>query len=110
MDQLTLREKVGVNYMLLELSGTLNSNTCVELQEKVFQYIADSNVVLDMDQVTQIDSSGVGIIIAGHNYGEDFDTKCFIMNPSESVKLALNRTGFFDVFHVIYSVTEIEDA
>ena len=55
MDQLTLREKVGVNYMLLELSGTFNSNTCVELQQKVNQYIIDSNVVLDMEQVTQID-------------------------------------------------------
>ena len=43
MDQLTIREKVGVNYMLLELSGTMNSNTCVELQQKVFQYIIDSS-------------------------------------------------------------------
>ena len=109
MDQLTLREKVGVNYMLLELSGTFNSNTCVELQQKVNQYIIDSNVVLDMEQVTQIDSSGVGIIIAGHNDGEEYNTRLLVMNPSESTRIALNKTGFFDLFHIIHSVTEVAD-
>ncbi|MBQ0040167.1 MAG: STAS domain-containing protein [Treponema sp.] len=109
MDQLTLREKVGVNYMLLELSGTFNSNTCAEVQQKVYGYILDSNVVLDMEQVTQIDSSGVGIIIAGHNDGEENDTKLFVMNPSEVTRIALNKTGFIDVFNVIHSVTEVSD-
>ncbi|MCQ2241629.1 STAS domain-containing protein [Treponema sp.] len=110
MDQLTIREKVGVNYMLLELSGTMNSNTCVELQQKVFQYIIDSNVVLDMEQVQVIDSTGVGIVIAGHNDGDANDTKLFIMNPSEPARIALGKTGFMDVFHVIHSVTEVADA
>lgn len=109
MDQLTIREKVGVNYMLLELSGTLNSNTCTELQQKVYQYMIDSNVVLDMEQVTQIDSSGVGIIIAGHNDGEEYGTTLFVMNPSEAIRIALSRTGFLDLFHVIHSVTEVSD-
>ena len=36
MDQLTIREKVGANYMLLELSGALNAYTVAELQDKVF--------------------------------------------------------------------------
>ena len=109
MDQLTLREKVGVNYMLLELSGTLNANTCAEVQQKVYDYIVDSNVVLDMEQVMQIDSAGVGIIIAGHNDGEEFGTRLFVMNPSESTRIALNKTGFFDLFHIIHSVTEVAD-
>ncbi|WP_407400417.1 STAS domain-containing protein [Treponema sp.] len=110
MDQLTLREKVGVNYMLLEVSGTMNSNTCVELQQKVSQYIIDSNVVLDMEQVQVIDSTGVGIIIAGHIDGDDNGTRLFVMNPSEATRIALGKTGFMDTFHVIHSVTEVEDA
>ncbi|MCI5831253.1 MAG: STAS domain-containing protein [Treponema sp.] len=109
MDQLTLREKVGVNYMLLELSGTMNANTCVELEQKVYQYIIDSNVVLDMEQVLEIDSSGVGVIIAGHNDGEKYGTRLFIMNPSEPARIALTKTGFIDVFNIIHSVTEVAD-
>ncbi len=107
MDLLTLKEKVGVNYMLLELSGTVTSYTINELQEKVFNYIIDTNVVLDMQQVTQLDSSGVGIILAGHNDGEKSGTKLFVMNPSDATKHALERTGFFDFFNIIHSVTEV---
>ena len=109
MDQLQIKEKVGVNYMLLELSGAVNSYTDSELSQKVSQYIIDSNVVLDAENVTQVDSSAIGIIIAGHNDGEEFGTKMFIMNPSECVRRALERTGFIDMFHVIHSVTEVTD-
>lgn len=109
MNQLALKEKIGVNYMLLELTGTLNSYTITELQEKLFEYIVDTNVVLDSSQVTQVDSSGVGVILAGHNDAESSETKLFIMNPSEPVKRVLERTGFFDMFHIIHSVTEVSD-
>ena len=56
MNQLALKEKIGVNYMLLELTGTLNSYTITELQEKLFEYIVDTNVVLDSSQIIQVDS------------------------------------------------------
>ena len=36
MDQLTVQEKVGANYMLLELSGAMDSFTITELQNKVY--------------------------------------------------------------------------
>lgn len=109
MNQLALKEKIGVNYMLLELTGTLDSYTITELQEKLFEYIADTNFVLDLSQIIQVDSSGVGVILAGHNDAESSGTKLFIMNPSEPVKRALERTGFFDMFHIIHSVTEVSD-
>lgn len=109
MDQFALKEKTGVNYMLLELTGSLNSYTIAELQEKLFEYIADTNVVLDASQITQVDYSGVGVILAGYNDAESFGNKLFIMNPSETIKRALERTGFFDMFHIIHSVTEVSD-
>lgn len=109
MDQLTLGEKVGVNYMLYECWGSVNSYTISELQEKVYSCLLDSNVVLDMSNVTSIDSSGIGVILAGHNEGEEYGTKFFIMNPSESTRHALMKTGFYDTFNIIHSVTEVSD-
>ncbi|MCH5295045.1 MAG: STAS domain-containing protein [Treponema sp.] len=110
MDNLTIREKVGANYMLLELSGAVNAYTVAELQQKVYSYIIDSNVVLDLSLVTQIDSSGIGVVLAGHNDGEDNGTKLFIMNPSDEARHSLSRTGFWDTFYVIHSVTEVANA
>ena len=43
MNQLALKEKIGVNYMLLELTGTLNSYTITELQEKLFVLLSRYN-------------------------------------------------------------------
>ena len=109
MDQLTIQEKIGANYVLLELSGSLNAYTISELQEKMNAYILDSNIVLDMSLVTGIDSAGVGTVLAGHNEGEEVGLKLFIMNPSDVARHALNRTGFWDLFNIIHSVTEVAD-
>ena len=110
MDQLTLHEKIGPNYVLLELAGAANAYTISEFQEKMNRYIIDSNVVLDMSMVIGIDSAGIGVILAGYNDGESFGTKLFIMNPSESARRGLERTGFIDMFNIIHSVTEVSDA
>ncbi len=110
MDQLTITEKVGPNYILLELNGAINAYTTAELQEKVYNYILDSNVVLDMSQVFQLDSAGVGIIIAAHNDGEGCGTKIYILNPSEYARHSLEKTGFMDTFNVISSVMEVTNA
>ena len=109
MVQLTINEKIGANYLLLELSGSVNAYTIAEFQEKVYGYIADSNVVLDMSQVLSIDSSGVGVLLAGFNDGVKFGNKLFIMNPSEAARHALERTGFLDWFSIIHAVTEVSD-
>ena len=109
MDQLTLREKIGVNYTLLELSGAINASTFDELQQKVYSNIKNTNIVLDLENVTQIDSSGMGVILGGHNDGVDSNTKLFLMNPSEIVRHSLERTGFMSLFNIIHSVTEVSN-
>ena len=43
MNQLSLTEKIGPNYVLLELVGDVNSYTISELQEKIYRYIIDTN-------------------------------------------------------------------
>ncbi len=110
MDLLTLHEKIGPNYVLLELTGAANAYTISEFQEKMDRYIIDSNVVVDMSMVTGVDSAGIGVVLAGYNDGEEFGNKLFIMNPSESARHGLERTGFIDMFNIIHSVTEVSDA
>lgn len=107
MEQLTIWEKNGANYILLELTGTIDSYTSAEFQSKVYDYIKTTNVVLDLASVTGIDSSGMGILMAGHNDGEDTNHKLYLMNPSADVRQAIDETGFTDTFHIIRSVTEV---
>ena len=107
MDQLKVVEKYGSNYLLMELSGVINSYTCDELKTKLFSMVLDTNLVLDLSMVEEIDSAGVGLIMAGFNDAEDSGHSLYMMNPSSAARKAIEDTGFMDTFKFIHSVTEV---
>ncbi|MBQ0165797.1 MAG: STAS domain-containing protein [Treponema sp.] len=107
MDTMRINEKRGANYMLLELSGIINSYTYGEFKTKSYSYIRENNLVLDLSEVTDIDSSGLGVIMGVFNDGEDTGFKLYLMRPSSAAYKALDSTGFTDTFNIIHSVTEV---
>ena len=62
---------------------------------------------LDLSQVSSLSSSGLGVLMAAVSDGEEVGKKLFVMNPSEVVRLAIQSTGFADMFPVITSLTEV---
>ena len=108
MEQLSITEKQGANYVLYEISGAMNTYTITELAEKLDENIKKSNIVVDLERVETIDSVGVGLLMATFNDGEDCGYKFYIMNPSSSVRIALEDTGFYNVFAIIHAVTEVQ--
>ncbi|HBG35468.1 MAG TPA: anti-sigma F factor antagonist [Treponema sp.] len=106
MEQIKIIEKRGPNYVLLEATGELTANTFTELQSKIFGLITDTNVVLDMAEVIQVDSSGLGVLMAVFNDAEEYKQSFYIMRPSNEVRKALESTGFIEYFPIIQSVTE----
>lgn len=107
MDHLKIVEKFGSNYVLIELSGVINSYTCDELKSKILSMVIDTNVVLDLSLVEAVDSAGVGIIMAGFNDALDNGHKLYMMNPSPQSRQAIDDTGFSDTFYFIHAVTEV---
>lgn len=107
METLLLTEKNGANYILYELSGTLSTYTSTEFQEKVYENIQHTNIVFDCSGIEAIDSVGVGIFMATFNDGETYGHKLFLMNPSPALRQSLEDTGFYSLFNLIHSVTEI---
>lgn len=107
MEHISIIEKSGANYALLEVAGTINSYTYTEFQVKVYALIKETNLVLDLSRVTNLSSSGLGVLMAALDDGEEIGHKLYVMKPSEVVRLAIESTGFSDMFTVIYSVTEV---
>ena len=107
MEHISIIEKTGSNYALLEVSGTINSYTYTEFQAKVYALIKQTNLVLDLSRVTNLSSSGLGVLMAALDDGEETGNKLYVMKPSEVVRLAIESTGFSDMFTVIYSLTEV---
>lgn len=108
MEQLTITEKSGANYALYELFGACNSYTVGDLQSKIFENIKSTNVVLDLSQVTTMDSTGMGMLFACFNKGLDTGYKLYLMNMSFAVINTVKETGFLEAFNVITSVTEVQ--
>jgi anti-sigma B factor antagonist len=107
MENISIVEKAGSNYALLEVSGTINSYTYTEFQTKVYALIKETNLVLDLSRVSNLSSSGLGVLMAAYDDGAEKGNKLYIMKPSEVVRLAIESTGFSDMFTVIYSLTEV---
>ncbi|MCK9169696.1 MAG: STAS domain-containing protein [Treponema sp.] len=107
MEQLTITEKSGANYFLFELDGALNAYTLAEFQQKVYGAIQKNNVVVDLSKVVELDSSGVGVLMAAFNDGEDLSHKLYLMALSNESEKAIDQTGFTHELNIINSVTEV---
>ena len=107
MEQLTVTRKEGADYILFELNGAFNAYTAPNIQNKIYKEIETHNVVLDLNQVIQLDSAAVGVIMASHNDAEENHTKLYLMKLSNEAEKAITATGFRDLFRIINSVTEV---
>lgn len=107
MENISIVEKTGSNYTLLEVAGTINSYTYTEFQQKVYALIKETNLVLDLSRVTNCSSSGLGVLMSALDDGEAAGYKLYVMKPSEVVRLAIESTGFSEMFTVIHSLTEV---
>lgn len=106
MELLTVNKKEGANYMLYTLSGALNAYTVANIQQSLYDTIEKENVVIDFSSVIELDSSGMGMIMACHNDAEEYHTKLYLMSLSNEVDKVILSTGFKDLFRIINSVTE----
>ena len=107
MEQLTITEKSGANYVLYELKGAITAYTIGEFEQKLYDEIGVGNVVLDLSQVSEIDYSGMGVIMAAFNDGEDNGYTLYLLSPSTESRDVIDATGFSKVLHIISSVTEV---
>ncbi|WP_245522160.1 STAS domain-containing protein [Treponema paraluiscuniculi] len=53
-------------------------------------------------------SSGLGVLISAYDEGLKYQRRLCILNPSESVRRAIELTGFSEMFTVIRSLDELD--
>ncbi len=106
MEQLTIVEKEGANYKLYELKGGLTAYTLGEFENKLYEAVIKKNVVLDMTNLIEMDSSGMGMLMAAFNDSVDAGFKLYFLSMSNESSRALAETGFKSEFFIINSITE----
>ena len=108
MMDLVINEERKDNCILLTVEGTINSYTYGDFEEKIYSAIKYNNIALDLSRVTNLSSSGLGVLMSAHDDGEEKGYSIYILNPSDIVKLAIDSTGFSDMFKIIHSTDDIK--
>jgi anti-anti-sigma factor len=108
MDNLQITEKKMENFVLINIEGSLNSYTYTDFQDKLYALIEQTNVCMDMSKVTNISSAGLGVLMSAMETGEEKGFTLYILNPSDIVKMAIDSTGFGEMFKIINSTDEIK--
>jgi anti-anti-sigma factor len=108
VEQISIIERSGDNHALLLIKGSVNSYTFSEFQAKVYDLIRKGNLCLDLSEVTNLSSAGLGVLMAALEDAERTNHKLYVLKPSEIVKMAIDSTGFPEMFTIIRSTHEIQ--
>ena len=108
MEQLTVIEKEGANYIQYVLEGALNAYTLGEFQDTLYTAVQKNNVVLDMSKLIELDPSGLGLLMAAFNDCDEAGHKLYFMAMSNESEKTVAASGFKYLFNLINSVTEVK--
>ncbi len=88
-------ESIGTT-LIVKLSGEIDHHTSVELREEVDREIGLRNIVnlvLDFDEVTFMDSSGIGVIVGRYKQIQARGGKTMIIRVKPQVDKILEISG-----------------
>jgi anti-anti-sigma factor len=107
MEKLSILEQKHDSFVLLELVGILDFQTYTEFHKRVYTHIATTNIVVDLSRVNNITSIGLGVLMYGIEEGRQRGNRMYLLNPSDIVRLAIESTGFDDLFSIIKTIKDI---
>lgn len=86
------------NVLSINLESEIDMSTCRSIRDVIDGYIIryqPKTCVLDLKNVTFMDSSGIGLIIGRYNFAKLMDLKFLVKNPSNNIKriLQISKIG-----------------
>lgn len=109
MSSLTINNRQVDGVTIVDVSGKIalgDSNT--QLHQSLKQLVADGkkNVVLNMADVTGIDSSGLGSIVAGYSTLQSAGGSLKLMSLSDRIADIMTITKLYTVFDIYDNETD----
>ena len=80
----------------LAVTGEVDLANSRELADAIHTAIKTwsvAEVVVDLDQVTFLDSTGISVLVTGYNLAADYGVAYFVVNPHDLVRRTLDITG-----------------
>ncbi len=95
--------KKNGNQIIYELEGSLDIYTSLDLKAALEEHVKDENldVIIDMDRLTYIDSSGIGILIKALNYVQGLKGKLSVANLKPAIEKVFKVSGLTSYFEIL---------
>ena len=96
---------------ILKLEGILGGTKASEFRKQVSKLIEEGKkiVLLDLNQVTFMDSSGLGALVLAFKNLQAHDGRLFLMSINEQIKMLFDLTNMGQIFEVVTDETEVEE-
>lgn len=96
------------DFCLLELSGEVDVYTAPQLKESLIEHIESGcpNIVVDLEHVGFIDSSGLGVLVGGLRRAKERSGAIRLVCTRENILKIFRITGLDKVFPVFDSREE----
>ena len=85
------------------LEGSLDIYTSLDLKAALEEHVKDEglDVIIDMDRLTYIDSSGIGILIKALNYVQGLKGKLSVANLKPAIEKVFKVSGLTSYFEIL---------
>lgn len=84
----------------LRLSGDVDIHTAPRLADRIAQLATDDDVVVDLEGVEFIDSSGLRVLIEAHQQLLAAGSRLVMCSPSQVASSLFEMTGLQAQFHI----------
>jgi len=98
------------NYVIINIEGEVDTYTSPKVKSDILKEIEDyKNVIISMEKVKFIDSTGLGVLIGVLKKVKEKEGKLIIISPNSYINQIFEITGLFKVFKIVNSINEAID-
>ena len=91
-------------HKIIELKGDIDYFSVSELKNAIFKLIHEKtpSIILDLQKVEYMDSSGLGLIVTAHRVMSNYNGKISLVNVCDDIRVIL-KLATVDTLLTIYS-------
>ncbi|MGY3716386.1 anti-sigma F factor antagonist [Sutcliffiella cohnii] len=100
---LSIDLEVKQNVLCIRLAGELDHHTAEELRERATEVIENhsiTNIVLNLEQLAFMDSSGLGVILGRYKQIKSTGGEMVVCSISPAVKRLFEMSGLFKIIRL----------
>jgi anti-sigma B factor antagonist len=94
---------------IFKLAGALTLTSMFSFQDR-FRELPPANTVVDLTQVSYVDSAGIGCIVNAHVSCKNSGKKFLLVGPNDRVKAVLHHTRVDSVLDIVATMPDPKSA